>query len=247
MKITKTAIPLCLLASFFLAGCVDDGPATPKKETAAVPESPKTPAKKAKIGKNVYLEIQDKQRRVLVEAYVCLRKGALEQFLTRTRTKEHEAILAADVDARDIHTALLAAGAEAGKPVQFQPKYKPATGSMIKIRVTFEVAGRRFEVPASKWIRDVKSMKEMNQNWVFGGSQLYPDPMDATKKPYYAANDGDIICVSNFDTAMLDLPIESSKDDSDRAFEAYTERIPPLETPVLVILEPVAKKPAATK
>ena len=43
---------------------------------------------------------------------------------------------------------------------------------------------------------------------------------------------------------MLDLPINSSKDNDDLAFEAHTERIPDLETPVLVILEPVlaAKK-----
>jgi hypothetical protein len=42
---------------------------------------------------------------------------------------------------------------------------------------------------------------------------------------------------------MLDLPINSSKDNDDLQFEAYTDRIPPLETPVLVILEPVLKGP----
>ncbi|HWY87942.1 MAG TPA: YdjY domain-containing protein, partial [Gemmataceae bacterium] len=74
------------------------------------------------------------------------------------------------------------------------------------------------------------------------GSVMIPDPFDAAKKPFYAANDGDVICVSNFDSAMLDLPIESSADNGDLSYEAYTERIPPLETPVLVILEPVVKK-----
>ena len=43
---------------------------------------------------------------------------------------------------------------------------------------------------------------------------------------------------------MLDLPIASSKENEDLVFEAWTERIPPLDTPVVVILEPVvpAKK-----
>ena len=69
----------------------------------------------------------------------------------------------------------------------------------------------------------------------------------------YAANQGDVICVANFDTALLDLPIMSSKDNDDLVFEAHTARIPPLETRVLVILEPVVakdqpkKKPAAKK
>jgi hypothetical protein len=51
--------------------------------------------------------------------------------------------------------------------------------------------------------------------------------------------------VSNFEDAMLDLPIVSPKDDADRSFEAFTDRIPELETKVVVILEPVleAKKP----
>ena len=44
--------------------------------------------------------LPDNKRRVLVNAEVCLREGQLELFLCRKQTKEHEAILAADVDAR---------------------------------------------------------------------------------------------------------------------------------------------------
>jgi hypothetical protein len=224
-----------------LVGCAEDS-ATTKKPTAAVVPAPMPPAKKIPVGKNVFLEIQGDQRRVLVAAYVCLRQGQLEQFLTRKRTKEHEAILAADVDARDIHAALNLAGAKEGKPVQFRPKYQPASGSIIKISLDYTDKGKKIVVPARSWVRDSRSGKELDQDWVFAGSELIPDPMDNAKKPFYAANDGDVICVSNFDTAMLDLPIESSKDSGDLAYEAYTERIPPLDTAVLVILEPVAKK-----
>jgi hypothetical protein len=226
-----------------LAGCVEEGALKKKSsEVTKTSDVAPPPAKKVKVGTNVSLEIQGERRRVLVEAYVCLRQGQLEQFLTRKRTKEHEAILAADVDARDIHTALLLAGAEAGKPVQFQPKYQPASGSVIKIQLQYEDQGKRVEIPAGRWMRDSQRKKEFNQDWVFAGSVMIPDPFDAAKKPFYAANDGDVICVSNFDSAMLDLPIESSADNGDLSYEAYTERIPPLETPVLVILEPVVKK-----
>jgi hypothetical protein len=233
-------LSLVLVAVVGLAGCVEENAAAKKETVRAVPAP--ALAKKVNIGKNVFLEVQGDKRRVLVQAYVCLRQGQLEQFLTRKRTKEHEAILAADVDARDIHAALMAAGAEPGTPVQFRPKYQPASGQVVSIDLEFELSGKRFRIPAKKWIRDARNKKELNQDWVFAGSHLIPDPLDKTKKPYYAANDGDVVCVSNFDTAMLDLPIESSKDNSDLAFEAWTERIPPLETPVLVIFEPVAKK-----
>jgi hypothetical protein len=47
------------------------------------------------------------------------------------------------------------------------------------------------------------------------------------------------------ESALMDLPIASPKALADRVYEANTERIPPKETKVTVILEPVveAKKP----
>jgi hypothetical protein len=58
-------------------------------------------------------------------------------------------------------------------------------------------------------------------------------------KKVYLANDGDVICVSNFETALLDLPIKSPKDNADLVYVAHTARIPPLETKVVVVLEPL--------
>jgi hypothetical protein len=74
---------------------------------------------------------------------------------------------------------------------------------------------------------------------VFAGSIFTPDPFDPKAPPFYAANDGDVICLANFETAMLDLPILSSKDAADLVFVAWTARIPAEDTPVSVILEPV--------
>jgi hypothetical protein len=201
-----------------------------------------TGSKKVKVGNNVYLEIDGEQRRVLVDAYVCLRKGMLEQLLTRKRTKEHEAILAADVDARDIHLALVAAKATPGSPVKFRPKFEAPTGAAVKITLEYQDKGKTVRVPAQQWVRNVKSGKDLDTDWVFAGSILIPDPLDRKKQPYYGANDGDVICISNFDTALLDVPFNSPKDNDDLAFEAHTDRIPPLETPVTVILEPVVAK-----
>ena len=86
----------------------------------------------------------------------------------------------------------------------------------------------------------------LERDWVFAGSQLYDDPI--TKKRRYAADEGDLITVANFASAILDLPIESSANDADRAFTTNTEKIPPLGTEVFVALYPRPKpkpKPAA--
>lgn len=237
----KLLAVLNLCASLALLGCTADEPVA-KQDPA--PKTSKAPAKKVNVGKNVSLEIKGDERRVVVDAEVCLRQGMLEQFLTRKRTKEHEAILAADVDAREIHKALILAKAEPGSPVKFQPKYEPARGTVIKVFLEYEDADKKKQrVAAQQWIRSIKTKKTLEHDWVFAGSVLIQDPFDKEKPPFYAANDGTVICVSNFESALLDLPIMSTQENDDLFFEANTERIPPLETRVRVIFEPVLTVP----
>jgi hypothetical protein len=203
--------------------------------------APKVEAKTAEIGKNVTLEIRGEKRRLLLPASVCLREGPLEMFLCRTNTKEHEAIVHVDADARLIHTALIAAGGTPGTTVKWEPKYQPATGSVIKVSVRYMENGKEVTRPAQDWVRVMKTKKAMTDDWVFAGSMFFDNPDDPTKK-FYAANSGDVICVSNFETAMLDVPVNSPKDNDELQFEAFTERIPPTGTKVTVILEPVPEK-----
>jgi hypothetical protein len=221
-----------LLGGFVLAG---DGP-TPPAEPKKAPEVKKVPA-----GKNISLLIEGGKRAVQVDAEVCLREGALEQLLTRKGAKEHEAILAADIDARDLHKALLLTGAEPGSPVTYQPKFKAPAGAKVKVFVRWDEKGKARTEPAQKWVQDVKSKKALDSDWVFAGSRFVKN-FDEGKPDYYLANDGDVICVANFESALLDLPFSSSKDDAERIFVAFTERIPPKGTKVALILEPVIEK-----
>src|SRR5262249_19827944 len=110
---------------------------------AAVPPDKKSdeqPAeiKRKEIFKNIVLETQGDTRRVRVNTEVCLREGLLEQLVTKKRQKEHEAILAADIDARHLHVALTLCGAEPGKPVQFRPKLVAPTGTTVKIFLEYK-------------------------------------------------------------------------------------------------------------
>lgn len=205
-------------------------------------------SKKVEVGKNIFLEkLQDGKRRVLVDGIVCLREGPLELFLCRKYTKEHEAVVCADIDARDLHKALLLAGAVAGSPVQFEPKYKPATGSVIKVRVRYDDSGKEKMVDAQSWIRVAKTGKELDKDWVFAGSSFFtPEPATEKGPPrqqLYAANGGDIICVSNFSSALLDLPFPSPDVNDELMFEAFKGRIPPLGAKVTIVFEPLPDKP----
>lgn len=227
------------------AGCEDREAA---RQPSPEPPDAKQPGavvegKRVAMGENVWLEIMPNgSRRVVVEAEVCLREGPLEQFLTRKGRKEHEAILAADVDARKVHNALLVAGAKQGTPVRFDPKFQPATGTRIRVWVVYEKDGRKVQANARSWVRGLTTRQELESDWVFAGSVLASSPLDPTAPKVYLANDGDVICLANFESALLDVPFESSQDKDRAGYEAWTERIPAQNSRVTVILEPVVKK-----
>jgi hypothetical protein len=76
----------------------------------------------------------------------------------------------------------------------------------------------------------------MAHEWVFAGSGFWVDEDTGTR--HYHADSGDFICVSNFATAMLDLPVKSSQENSSLSFEAFTENMPAKGTKVRLVLIP---------
>ena len=84
--------------------------------------------------------------------------------------------------------------------------------------------------------------RQLDADWVFVGSGYYVD--EKTGQKTYLAEGGDLICVSNFPTAMLDLAIKSSDKEAEGIlFEPWTERVPPKGTEVTMELVPILAKP----
>lgn len=222
-------------------------PPAPEAKPEPLPEVPKADAKSELTAlnkeKTFYLEKKpDGTKRVLFVAEVCLREGPLEVFLCKTRTKEHEAILRSELDPRLIHTALVATGLEPGKTVQYvnakgDPDYKPASGAKVAVGVVYTLKGKVESHPAQEWIQDLKTKKPMAHQWVFAGSRFVKNPEKPDDPEFYTANNGEVICISNFPDSMLDLPVQIGKDDDQLAFQAFTEKIPPKLTKVWVVLE----------
>jgi hypothetical protein len=185
--------------------------------------------------------IDAERREVIVDGYVALREGYLEMFACLVGTKEHESVVAVETRAATVHAALLAVGAVEGHPVRFRPKFQPAAGTEIEIELRWlDQDGKWATARAQEWVREVESKKEMSLPWVFAGSGFWTD--EQTGKRYYMAEDGDFICVSNFTTATLDVPMESSQSNEGLLFEAFTERIPLLGTRVRLVLKPKHEK-----
>jgi hypothetical protein len=188
---------------------------------------------------SVWIDLPGK--RVIVGGRIALAEGPIEFFACPPKTKEHESIVVVDAPARLVHTALLAIGLEPGRPASFAAEYTPATGPAVAIEVCWQDATGPHRLPAQRWVRDSRTGKQLDCNWVFAGSRFWKDPSSGIE--YYQADGGDLVCVSNFPTAMLDLPIASSQANEALLFEAFADRIPPRGTTVELIFSAAAGQP----
>ncbi|HWL10192.1 MAG TPA: YdjY domain-containing protein [Planctomicrobium sp.] len=82
--------------------------------------------------------------------------------------------------------------------------------------------------------------RQMEADFIFAGSGF---ARLTNGKEAYMADAGSLICVANFGDAMIDVNRESTaSNDSGLLFEPWTERVPPLNTEVIVELTPVKEK-----
>lgn len=255
------------------------------------------------------LWLDRKNKAVYVQSYVVLKAGMLEMLCCPAQTKEHESILATPCPPQLVHAALLALGAESGKPAEFDDPPRPPQGEKLSIQLFWEQAeGKRKQQDAREWIRtatrryfivplaqlpldakldedqelkydprrgellhfgvitpelrdeylklsqDAKFQeaiqalhkksrsRPLQAEWVFVGSEFYVDP--ETGRQYYLADAGEFICVANFPSAMIDVAILSSASDDDRGFEANSDVVPELGTPVLIQIQRMRDVPA---
>ncbi len=223
------------------AESVPDSDSVPEKQTIDIPTSWK------RLGKKEEIWIDTTAKEVIIAGRVCLNQGPLEMFICPEHTKEHESIIAANATALQVHLALTALGADPGKPTSWDPEYRAAYGPSIKVTLMWQdkETQKTKTAPANQWIRDLKTRKAMEHLWVFGGSQFWEDP--ETKEQIYYGDSGELICLSNFSTATIDLNVESSQSNEGLLFEAFTENIPAIGTKVYAIIKPGKRIEPASK
>lgn len=256
-QVTRWSPVILLVISFAARLSADEEPKPPigtgVETSESSPDEPKSQLEISPMGSAIELKgltrlspdedvwIDPKRKLVVAQGKVCLRRGVLELFACPRGTKEHESVVSVNAKAFTIHAGLLAVGAMQGRPVQFAPEYKAATGIEVEVWVLWkDKDGKNQKVPAQQWIRDIKTGKAMKGIWVFAGSSFYVDEMTG-KKYYQADGSGDLICVSNFSTATLDLPVKSSAEAADLLYESFTERIPARGTQVRLVFIPRIK------
>jgi hypothetical protein len=201
------------------------------------------PAGGGKVLRFEHLRVDMSAETVSFDASVCLREGLLELVACKWATKTHESIVHTKAPAWQLHAGLLALGLTPGKPAEWvyppdQPEGHalPPRGPRVTIllRWTDPNTGQAREVPASSWLKTSSESKaDIPSQWVFVGSDMIPG------RGYAADATGDVISVANFATSVIDVPFESSNRDALLEYAADTDKIPPLGTPVEVVVKPV--------
>jgi hypothetical protein len=187
------------------------------------------------------LWVDKEKKQIVLAGRICKRTGDMELFACFRRTKEHESIVSVRARAYAIHATLVALGIRPGRPVQFFPEFRAADGPEIEVTVAWtDDKGNRRTALAQEWLKNVKTGKQMEQPWIFAGSGFWKDP---DGQMHYLAADGDFICVSNFASAMFDIPINAPSANAALLFKAFHERIPPAGTPVALILRAKPREP----
>lgn len=188
--------------------------------------------------------VDTKAREVRLEAEVCLQHGSLELLACSPGTREHESILVVKAKPSHIVFALALLGLPPGQPGYTTEggSYSPPGGTVVDILVRFTVArpdGKReaVEVPAWKLLKPAQSESGLERplQWVYVGR-----PSEAALRA--ADQEGTVICLSNFTEAVLDVPFESTSVNAELLYEANPAVVPPVKTPVEIILRPTAER-----
>jgi hypothetical protein len=189
---------------------------------------------------------------VEIEAWTCLEAGWLEQIACSPRSREHEALVVVKARPSDIHAALLLAGFEHGAPGRWSYEdgaisFTPPTGDRLDVRARYEREGQTVEDPIRSWIVDAEGRPSFPDTaWVFSGSALVENPdWMGPGEHYVADHTGSIIGLVTFGDEIVGFEEVLADQQSVQPLEwqVRIDRVPPVGTPVTLILLPAAGGP----
>ena len=237
----------------FMWVCQLDTP-PPVQSRPAVPSSSPTPSSGRRVGYAPGVVIDWPNTRIELTGKVVLREGLLELLACSPRTREHESIMA--IDARPLHVfqALGLVGLEPGHPVRYDEEHDrwlAPSGDPIEIQVRWTVEGKTRTVDVWDWLKDAETGAPLEaRGWIFCGSRSFPGGT------FGADADGTVICVVDFDTALIGLAEMHSADNAELWVAANSEKIPPPGTPCTMLIrragttlpeQPAASQPTASR
>ncbi len=176
-------------------------------------------------------------REVEVAGVVVLREGMLELFACSPGTREHESIVRISARPTHVYQALGLLGLEPGSPPRWDPEKErgfAATGPKLRLRVRYQHDGRLHTDGIHKWMWDIMAgAPAPPTQWVFSGSLR--DDRGNLAVDY----EGTVVCVVDFQAGLISLPQSYSDSNEDLWLRPHADRIPPLGSPCVLLIQAV--------
>ena len=183
------------------------------------------------------VQINWRDREVEVAGVVVLREGMLELFACSPGTREHESIVRISARPTHVYQALGLLGLEPGSPPRWDPEKErgfAATGPTLRLRVRYQRDGRLQTDGIHKWMWDIMAGGPAPPtHWVFSGS------LQDDRRRLAADYEGTVVCVVDFQAALISLPQSYSDSNEDLWLRPHAERIPPLGSPCVLLIQAV--------
>lgn len=199
-------------------------------------ESPRNDRPAEKPIRFRHVTVDRKAREVVLDTTVVRASYHLEFLLCRSGTKEYESVLATQALPSDLHAALLLLGLRSGIPGGYVgDEYVPPRGATLDIELRWkDKAGNEHTAQAGDWLKLTGQGGEGRKpdGWVFIGSEVLPDGR------YLADETGGVIAVANLGSAVIDVPMQSTRTMELREYAVNTDALPPVGTDVRMVLRP---------
>lgn len=212
----------------------------------APPERPGNPADWGKtkeppikkVGKNLYqietIVVNAKDKTITLRGEVNMQDGLVELLACGLYGKRHESVLMIPVEPYHVQVALLLLGLHPGKnKLKYQGDPGEPQGDPIEIFVEWNQNGSTVKKRAEDLVFDKSTNHSMpHTQWVFTGSVLHDGN-------FMAQIEQSLVTTYHDPATIIDNPLSGGKDDT--LYFANKEVIPPVGTPVKMIIKAVRK------
>ena len=176
-----------------------------------------------------------------------MKRGLLEYLLVNQKGSTHESLLVTDVEANDIHVAMLLLGAKGGAitavapPAQLDARFLRTvpnlTGDTVFITVKWKEKDVEKTVAIEDWLIKGPTKENIEHGpWIYNGSMLY-------EGHFLAQIDGNLVALVTSPTALINNPRKGN--DDDQMWNVNGDSTPGIGTPVEVTFK--LKLPAITQ
>jgi hypothetical protein len=194
------------------------------------------------------ITFDSKTREIRFPAAINMTQDLLEFLIVHNNGKVHESLLKTGVSATDLNVAFTLLRYQPSPELYVEPTAPddpavkfPAVeeevrkAARIQIEVEWQDGGIVRKVPVNEWVQHAVTGRTMPAGpWVYGGSEI-------TGGRFQAEATGDIAAIYLSRSALINYPGKDNTDDT--VWFVYPKRVPPLDSPVTVIITPFPGKP----